>query len=179
MTNEQALELAASEGFFAAAVIGAEEIVFNGAFRKYCADNLCGNYGANYSCPPDCGEVEQMRARMQRYTQALVLQTKWKIPDFRDKKAVWSAKHAHNEAMFRVIECMEQAGCKGLMAGASCCTLCEKCAILENAPCKFPEKRFSCLSAYCVDVKALAERCGMEYFCADGSVAFFGVFAFE
>ena len=172
---KNAVDIALREDFCAAALISAGDIAFNAGFRKYCEDNVCGSYGANYSCPPDCGAFEQMCARLQQYKNALVVQTKWDIKDYTDREAIWNAKHAHNEKMFRVID---QMNVRGLMCGASPCTLCKKCAILDGAPCKMPDKQFSCLSAYCIDVKALAEKCGMEYFCADGRVAFFGIYAF-
>ena len=173
--DDEILRLAEKEGFCECALIPAEEIAFNGAFRKYCEDNLCGNFGANYTCPPDCGTFEEMQARMRGYKRALVLQTKWDIPDYRDKAAIMHAKRAHNEAMFRIIDKM---GVSGLMGGASPCTLCDRCAIADGEPCRDIERRFSCLSAYCIDVKVLAEKCGMEYFCADGKIAFFGIFAY-
>ena len=178
MRNGDMIALAYEEGFCAAEIIAVEDIVFNGAFRKYCEDNVCGHYGANYSCPPDCGTVEEMKARMQGFQYALAMQTKWQIADYTDKAAIRKAKLAHNEAMFRVIERLKAEGHNGLMAGASSCTLCEKCAKEDNGACKHPDRRFSCLSAYCIDVKALAEKCGMEYFCKDGSIAFFGIYAF-
>ena len=175
MQEKELLHLAQREGFCAAALIKADEIVFNGAFRKFCEDNVCGNYGANYSCPPDCGSIDEMKACAAGYERALVLQTKWDIPDYRDAKAIKSAKKAHNAAMFRMID---QMGVKGRMCGASPCTLCERCAILDGEPCREPDRRFSCLSAYCIDVKALAERCGVEYFCSDGRIAFFGIYLY-
>jgi len=178
MQHRDMVALAYEEGFCAAEIIAAEDIIFNEAFRKYCEDNVCGFYGANYSCPPDCGTFEEMKARLTAHKRVLVVQTKWRIADYTDKEAIWSAKHAHNSAMFRIIDRLEAEGYNGLMGGASCCTLCKKCAAVDHAPCTCPGKRFSCLSAYCIDVKALAERCGMEYFCADGSIAFFGIYAF-
>jgi predicted metal-binding protein len=80
--------------------------------------------------------------------------------------------------MLRVIERMKARGYWGLMGGASCCSLCERCAKLDEAPCPFPDARFSCLSAYCIYVKKLADACGMEYACKDGRLAFFGLYAF-
>ena len=175
MPEKDMLFLAQQEGFCAAAVIKADEIVFNGAFRKFCEDNVCGNYGANYTCPPDCGSFEEMKARVQAYSHALVVQTKWDIKDYTDREAIWNAKHTHNAAMFRLID---RLGVSGLMGGASPCTLCERCAILDGEPCRDPDRCFSCLSAYCIDVKALAESCAMEYFCADGRMALFGMYLF-
>ena len=168
----------ADEDFSAVALIGMDEVVFDPAFRPYCEQNLCGKYGANYACPPDCGTPAEMEARMRRYSRALVFQTKWDIDDWYDAAQIRHAKQTHNAAMLRVIGRMRKAGLDGLMAGASCCGLCERCAILDRAPCPYPELRFSCLSAYCIYVKKLADACGMEYTCRDGSLALFGLYAF-
>lgn len=175
MTDEMLLRIPAEEGFSAAALVNTSEIEFNPIFLQFCAENLCGNYGANYTCPPDCGTPEEMRARILAYPRALVMQTKWDITDYTDRAAISHAKKSHNEGMFRVIERM---GVPGTMAGASNCKLCDRCLRTDGLPCRFPEKRYSCMSAYCINVRALAERCGMEYACSDGRLAFFGLYAF-
>lgn len=172
------IALAMQEGFSAAAVMKVEDIVFDPMFRPFCAENLCGHYGMNYTCPPDCGSVEEMEARLRAYSRALVFQTKWPIFDYSDQQSIKEAKGFHNQAMRRVIAQLKQAGFHGVMAGASCCTLCEKCAIQLGERCRYPDQKWSCLSAYCIFVRKLAEKCGMEYACADGELAFFGLYAF-
>lgn len=178
MTENAMLQLALENGFNAAAIIDTDKIVFDASFRPYCEENLCGSYGANYSCPPDCGTPEEMEHRLRQYRSALVFQSKWPITDYTDVAAIKHAKLTHNSGMFRVIEAMNAEGHFGLMCGASCCTLCERCAILDKQPCKHPDRCFSCLSAYCIYVQKLAEACDMEYTCSDGSLAFFGLYAF-
>ena len=54
METQQMLSQAFEEGFAAAAVVDTGEIAFDPSFRPYCEENLCGQYGVNYSCPPDC-----------------------------------------------------------------------------------------------------------------------------
>ena len=61
------------------------------------------------------------------------------------------------------------------MDGTSCCDLCPRCAMVDGKPCLIPEKKFSCMSAYCVFVRKLAELCGMDYDCGRGLIAFFGL----
>ena len=178
LNNDAIFRLCQDEIFSAVALITLDEVVFESSFRPYCEQNLCGKYGANYSCPPDCGTPEEMEARMRQYRNALVFQTKWDIDDWYDNAQIKRAKKAHNEAMLRVIERMKQRGYQGLMGGASCCSLCERCTRLDDAPCPFPVLRYSCLSAYCVYVRKLADACGMEYACKDGRLAFFGLYAF-
>lgn len=169
----------AEEAGFRAAMIDVKDMVFDAGFRKYCEVNYCGDYGANYSCPPDSGTPEEMWADIAAHNRAMVLQTKWKIEDYRDNAAILSAKRQHNAYALHLESTLRARGCTGLMTGAGSCALCDPCLKTQGQPCRYPEKRLSCLSAYCVYVKILAERCGMEYFCADGSLAFFSVFAFD
>lgn len=179
MRNHEMIQLALSEGFSAAALIDVKDIVIDPMFRPFCEENLCGHYGANYTCPPDCGTVSEMEDRLRAYPRALVFQTRWPITDYTDHQAIKAAKCFHNNAMLKVIEVLKANGLNGLMCGASCCTLCEKCALEDHLPCRFPDIKWSCLSAYCIFVRKLAESCQMEYSCEDGSLAFFGLYAFD
>jgi len=177
MTNEKLIQFATEEGFSAAGIVPTSEIVFDPSFRPYCAENLCGNYGANYTCPPDCGEPEEMRLRIMAHSKALVLQTIWEIFDYTDAGPILAAKNAHNAATIRLVKRLRAEGCGGVIVGASSCGLCDPCAKVIGEPCRFPELQFSCMSAYCIFVKKLADRCGMEYDCGTGLLAFFGLYA--
>lgn len=176
MTEEELIQSARQEGFAAAAVVKTSEIPFNFSFRSYCEKNTCGMYGKNYSCPPHCGSPEEMRQRLLSRPRALVLQTVWEIPDLSDQEKIRHARLSHNTASLHLGKKLQQKGCDGFLAGASCCVLCESCEALRQRPCPFPELRYSCLSAYCVYVKKLAESCGMGYMLGDGKVAFFSLY---
>ena len=178
MIVKQILQLARALGFASAAVVDMADVPFDHYFRKYCEENLCGQYNANYSCPPLCGSPEQMERRLRAYKRALVLQTKWNITDYHDHAAIRKAKSTHNTAMLSLIDHMRREGHNGIMCGASCCSLCETCAMTGKHPCIKPNLKFSCMSAYCIYVKKLAEQCGMEYVCEDGKLALFGLFAY-
>lgn len=179
MEHSTIIDWAVEEGFSAAAVVPTDQIVFDPMFRPYCEENLCGQYGVNYSCPPDCGSPEEMKQRVLRHKHALVLQTIWQISDYTDKPAIKHAKGGHNAASLRLVKRLREAGCDGLMVGASGCALCAPCARKEGLPCRYPELMYSCMSAYCIFAARLAEKCGMEYDCGEGLLAFFGMYAFD
>ena len=63
MNDMELIKLAEDAGF-RVALIPAKEIPLDGSFRKFCEGNLCGKYNANYSCPPACGTVEEVRERL-------------------------------------------------------------------------------------------------------------------
>lgn len=179
MTEKEMIRCALEAGFAAAAVVDTEQLVFEPVFRRYCEENLCGQYGTNYSCPPSCGSPEEMRQRVLAHKKALVLQSVWEIADYSDEVAVGHAQDAHNAAEFRVAEKLRTHGHDGLLMGASGCRLCTPCAQSRGLPCKHPELRYSCMSAYCIFVEALADTCGMTYDCGKGQLGFFGLYAFD
>lgn len=179
MTREELIAFAVDEGFAAAAVISTADIPVDASFRVYCEENLCGKYGVNYSCPPDCGTPEQMQERLLSKKRALVLQTIWQLDDYGDSKAIKAAKAEHNAAAIRLAKRLRAAGVDGFLVGASGCSLCEPCALTRHLPCRFPELQYSCMSAYCIFVRKLTELCEMEYDCGEGLLAFFGMYVFD
>lgn len=179
MEDKQIIQLAKETGFFKAEIVDTAQIVFDKKFRPYCEVNYCGQYGANYSCPPDCGTVEEMKNRVLNHKKALVLMTQWNVADLSDVQALKHGKQKHNAYTFKLIDKLKEQGHDGFMIGASGCSLCSPCLLKEGKPCAFPEKRYSCMSAYCIFVKDLAQKCNMEYDYKDGLLAYFGMYVFD
>ena len=46
MKETEIIELALAEKFHQAEIVDTDKIVFDAAFRPYCEENLCGQYGA-------------------------------------------------------------------------------------------------------------------------------------
>jgi len=173
---DQNVQFALNIGFSDAALIRTTEIPFEPSFRKYCADNLCGNYGVNWSCPPDCGTTDEMENQIKQYPWALVVHTAWEI-DYHDHAEVKRTKEAHNQLTRELIAQMPKT--KGFFIAASGCSLCEICSKVKGEPCRFPDKMASCMSAYCIHVRKLTEICEMEYDSGPDVVNFFGMYVYE
>ena len=176
MDDKKLIDLALSIGFADAAVSDTKELVFIPAFRTLCEENQCGKYGANYACPPDCGTIEEMKQRVLRWQKALVMQTMWDIEDPLDSIQIKPAKTQHNQMTRRLID---KIGEPGLMIGASGCSLCTPCALTKGEPCRFPKLQYSCMSAYCIFVKDMTDRCHMDYDCAPGITTFFSMYCYD
>lgn len=179
MNNDIFLQMAFEEGFANAAIVDTADIPVDPMFRPFCEENLCGKYAVNYSCPPDCGSPEEMHARLLEKKHALVLQTVWQIDDLSDKIATGRAKKDHNAATIRLAKRMRALGHDGFLVGASGCALCDPCEIVHGRPCAHPDFMHSCMSAYCVFVRKLTEKCSMEYDLGEGLLAFFGMYVFD
>lgn len=170
------ISLAMKNGFAGADVVKTEEIPFEFSFRDYCGENLCGDYNRNYTCPPDCGSPEAMYQRILSKPRAIVLQTVWKIKDRYDYDHIEHCRYVHNEMSILLKKQLQSKGCDGFVAGCSGCMICSPCLKQQGEPCPYPDDKYSCLSAYCVYVKKLADRCGMSYSGGAGKIAFFGLY---
>ena len=178
MTDMELIKLAEEAGF-RAAVLPAKEIPVDGSFRKFCEDNLCGKYNANYSCPPACGTVEEVHGRLFAADKALVLQTIHEIGSYENKEAILTSKKNLNIAILKLTESLRGEGMKCFCLGYGGCPLCNPCKQAAGEPCVFPEKRISCMSAYCIDVGKLAGKCGLEFAWVPEKLFLFGMIAFD
>ena len=179
MTDNELIEYAAKLGFSDAKIVKTEDIVFDPSFRPYCAENLCGQYGANYSCPPDCGTPDEMKNKIISHKKALVLESLWKVKDYSDTPAIITGKTTHNRWGMQLLKYARSQGLNGFFVGASGCSLCSPCEIRNGKPCRFPQLRWSCMSAYCIYVKKLTELTGMNYSPGPGLLTFYGMFVFD
>ena len=178
MTNTELMKLAEEAGF-RAAFISAKDISVDGSFRKFCEDNLCGKYNANYSCPPGCGTVEEVHERLFSADKALVLQSIHEIGSYENKEAVLKSKKDLNAAILRMTEVLRKDGVQCFCWGYGGCPLCDPCKQVTGEPCAFPEKRISCMSAYCIDVGKLAAKCNMEFAWVPEKLFLFGMIVFR
>ena len=178
MTNSYLLQLAVGEGF-RSSLIAPEDVPINPEFRKYCEENLCGKYGANYSCPPDCGTVEELKQRILSEDNCLILQTIWDIDGYEDKSTIDNAKLKHNQMVLSLKSQLEQLGLICFCSGYNGCPLCNPCKRILNEPCAHPDKRISCMSAYCIDVAELAQKCKLDFAWSSDKLHLFGMIAFH
>lgn len=178
MTDKQ-LVLMAQEAGFKAAVIPTNDVVVNYDFRTFCEENRCGKYGANYSCPPDCGTPQQVHDILLSKDTALVLQMICDIDGYDDIQAVQAARSSLNHAVLKVFDTLVAEGYSAIPLGYNGCPLCNPCRRTLGQPCAFPDRKISCLSAYCVDVTQLAKRCSMEFTWSDKKLYLFGMIIFD
>ena len=109
------VKMAKQLGFDDAAVIDVKEIRFESEFRMYCEQNLCGKYGANYTCPPHCGSEREMRQKVLQHANALVLRSLHQGVKYSDNAAVRGAQVKHNNDMLTLVKELKAIGTKSAL----------------------------------------------------------------
>lgn len=173
-------ELALSKGAYKAAVIPVSDVSVDASFRTLCEQNVCGNYGKNWMCPPDAGDINELMAALRSYTYILVYQTVNTLEDSYDFEGMADAAMKHHRLMYGIREDIEKSGLKRkLFLGAGGCRLCDVCAKRTNEPCRHPDKAIPSLEAYGVNVSKLAVAAGMKYINGVNTVTYFGAVLFD
>ena len=172
--KEEILRLGAK----AVAVISVENISFDTAFRDMCASNACGNYGKNYMCPPDVGEIDGLIREAKTYSHAIVYQSIGLLEDSYDFEGMMGAGQFHNDLVQNVRALFGKYGQKALHLGAGGCRLCPVCGKKTGEPCRFPHKALASLESYGINVSKLAAQCGMRYINGENTVTYFGAALF-
>lgn len=178
--NEQLIEEIKTMGVLEACIISVSEIPFDPELRRACEANLCGNYGRNWTCPPDCGDVYELIERAKAYQFALVYQTVSTLEDSYDYEGMQEGLRRHTEItgeLSKLINRQIQGTVLQLSAGG--CKLCDKCAKIDSLPCRNPEKAVVSLEAYGIFVSGLAKTANMNYINGANTVTYFGAFLFN
>ena len=172
--------LVLSLGAFRASVIPVADIETDASFRDLCAANVCGNYGRNWMCPPDVGEIHDLMATLKSYSYALVYQTVSELEDSYDFEGMMDAGIAHNKLMIALREKLNTENLpRVLHLGAGGCRMCEVCGKRTGEPCRHPDLAVASLETYGVNVSKLAPAAGMKYINGQDTVTYFGAMLFD
>ena len=182
MMKEQMLTLAKEAGFEAGFAETAD-FQYDPATRVFCEENKCGNYNNNYACPPYCGTVEEMKAKCDKYTHALVIKSNWPDVDVMDGPAMKPLKKQHNQKSRKLFNAIKKetglTSDNTLMIMAGPCGLCPECGMPTGKPCPMPQEVASCLSAYSILVNPLADSAGLTCSWSMDTASFFSLLLFN
>lgn len=157
-----------------------DKIVFDTVFRDMCESNGCGNYGRNYTCPPHCGEIDDMIANAKTFDTILVYQTISPLEDSYDYEGMMAAGKKHGVLSDEINDFLLNSGSGNyLHLGAGGCRVCETCGVQTGEPCRHPNKALTSLEATGISVSQLAESCAMKYINGENTVTYFGAILFR
>ena len=172
--------LVLSLGAYKAAVIPVDEVETDASFRDMCAANVCGNYGRNWMCPPDVGDIHELMAALRTYSFVLVYQTVFELEDSYDFEGMMEAGARHNQLMATLRrEVAIEPLSRTLHLGAGGCRMCEVCAKRTGEPCRHPDLAVASLETYGINVSKLAVAAGMKYINGQDTVTYFGAVLFD
>lgn len=178
LNMDQLNALATESGFTHCGPLDASTIELKDEVRAMCNANACRVYGKNWSCPPACGELPELRERINQYHSGILVQTVGDVEDSMDFEGMMEAQEAHKEHFEAMHEELLKTWPNLLALGAGTCTRCKECTY-PDAPCRFPEKRVSSMEAYGMVVMETCKANNMGYYYGPEHIAYTSCFLLE
>jgi predicted metal-binding protein len=128
-----------------------------------CREDKCGNYGRHYMCPPHVGSFEEIRTRLGRYRDGLLLQYMRTLDVRNDLEGVRQSKVDFHGMVLKMEQRVRSRGHPdvwGLVGGD--CSLCDECLARVGAPCAYPDEARPSLESLAIDVLSLLESFGLD-----------------
>ncbi len=147
------------------------ELVFSSVCRQYCEENKCGNYGANWQCPPATGSYEFVKKRCGEFPNALLFSKKYAIQDISCREETLETLKEFQRETYVINDILQGEETSALLLGAGACMLCEKCAY--PSPCRHDGKALSSMEAYGIDVISTCLNLGMTYSGGNNEIIYF------
>ena len=178
MELEELKKIGNSIGFFKVEELNIDKIKLLPEVRQMCSTDKCHMYGRNWSCPPACGTLEECAADISGYKKGIIVQTKGKLEDEFDGEGMMETEALHKEHFIKMHDRLKKEFPKLLSLGAGCCTRCAKCSY-PDAPCRFPEKRFSSMEAYGMLVTQVCKANSLDYYYGSCTIAYTSCYLLE
>lgn len=167
--------LALKAGFDTAGALDCATIELHPEVRAACETNRCGRYGANWSCPPGCGTLEECAARIRNYTKGVLVQTVGILEDEFDGEAMVAAADLHAQSFLRLANKLRADFPDMLPMGTGSCSICETCTY-PDAPCRSPKGATAPMEAYGMIVSDICKKNNLSYYNGKGTITYTGCF---
>ena len=169
-TKQELYAMALDAGFSTAAPLDVTTLEVHKEVRAMCASDKCHAYGKNWTCPPECGTLEQCAAQMRPYSNGLLLQTSGKLEDSFDYEGMMDIEAHHRKALHTFAVRMLAFYPNALCLGAGGCRVCKTCA--HPAPCRFPDRACSSMEAYGLLVTEVCTRNSTPYYHGPNTITY-------
>lgn len=138
------------------------ELEFSSRIRWIC-EHECPMYSQSWACPPGVGTVDCCRQKCMAYDHCLLISSIVEVRDIADMEETLATRPDHEALTEQVRELMKEQGVDPFILSTEACTICDRCAILDGEPCRFPEKMHPCVESHGINVVDVLEKRGLEF----------------
>ena len=142
--------------------IDPSELEFSDRIRWIC-EHECPMYGKSWACPPGVGTVEACRGKCLDFEHCLMISTITEVADITDINETLATRPEHEAVTNEVLGILRDLGAAPYVLSTEACALCDRCAILDGQPCRFPETMHPCVESHGINVVPMLESRGLEF----------------
>ena len=164
-------KLAGEVGFEHYGRLNVSALAFRPEVRDMCASNRCNNYGKSWVCPPACGDLESISAKVEKYGSGVIVQSVGMLEDDFDYESIEKLLLTHQQRFSGYVEKIRAITLDFLPMSAGACTICKDCTY-PHSPCRFPERAVPSMEAYGLIVSDICNASGIAYYYGTRTISF-------
>ena len=130
---------------------------------RYICRYECPMYGKSWACPPGVGEVASCEQKCKGYQSCLLIGTITEVDDVADINACLETRGPHEAVTNQVRDILRQIGVEPYVLSSEACAACQRCAILDGVPCRFPERMHPCVESHGIVLTTTLDSLGLEF----------------
>ena len=138
------------------------ELEFSSRIRWIC-EHECPMYGKSWACPPGVGSVDSCRGKCLGYQNCLLISTIAEVADITNIQETLATRPEHEAVTNQVRDIMRDLGVEPYILSTEACAECERCAVLDGQPCRFPDRMHPCVESHGINVVPVLESRGLEF----------------
>ncbi len=146
---------------------------------RWICENECPMYGKSWACPPGVGEVDACKAKCLAYDKCLMLGTITEVSDIANIHEALETRHGHEAITNAVREFFREQGVEPYILSTEACAHCERCAVLDGEPCRYPERMHPCLESHGINIIPTLEEHGLEFIYGENIVTWYSLFFYN
>lgn len=123
-----------------------------------CSQNICGNFGKCWSCPPKVGAKGELAAKYAKFSRCAVIPVD--VLGEPGEQAYADADSRLHKICAALYAAMRSAGISSMALAGGPCRECAKCSYPE--PCRFPDRMIPSATGFGLQVLDYVEDLGIK-----------------
>jgi predicted metal-binding protein len=169
------------ELFDNAKVISFSKIPFSSEVRKLCEQNMCGNFGKSWTCPPAVESPEELQNQLSHFNQVMIVNKIYKLSDSFDWEGMKRGAEDFQSKILKLKIRIRKSDPDFLFIalGAGICRICEICTYEKKLPCRNPLDAIVSVEACGIDVMDMLKQTELTYNNGPNTVTYVGAVFFQ
>lgn len=156
--------------------IPVSKIPFDNEVRKLCEQNMCGQFGKSWTCPPAIETIEKLQSRISFFNHFIIFYKVYSLEDNFDWEGMMNSIKDFQLRIFKLKKKIQHKDPELdlLFLGAGSCQLCDTCTYPEQKPCRSPGDALFSIESFGIDaMKTMAEN-DLKYNNGPNTVTYIG-----
>ena len=142
--------------------IDPQSLEFSHRVRWIC-EHECAMYGTTWACPPGVGTVDSCKAKCLSYNKCLLISSITEVADISDMAQTLATRADHEALTDQVGALLRSLGAEPYILSTEACAICDRCAILDNQPCRHRDRMHPCVESQGINIIPTLEANGLEF----------------